>query len=405
MGQPPVPLDHPTERAGRSRLRLARLQDAHLEPAILVGDALAGEDLRGALRVPVAGCVGPVALVAPAHKDGLARAARASGALVRQLDAAPQRGVQDLLPGGALEVPRGIARVDRDLHRYSYIPACPRGRREAGRAGIRQNPCAGGRPGVSNSSRGKEEPPMNIFKAMAVKELEEATRAIPVIDFGPAFRGAGRARCRGAHRCGTRASRSASSISPGTACRRRSSRPRSRPRASFTRCRSREDAASINENNIGYLPVNESMQRAFDRAQGHPAQLQRELLHQLRPGRRPSRRRGRQAAARPQPVARRPRPDAARDGRYFTRSRPWASGCCPSSPARSTCPPITSPRSSRTRRTSTCASCTIRHRTPTTTSSSARGRTPTTRSSRSSRGWTCRGWRSGCRAGSGWRRR
>jgi isopenicillin N synthase-like dioxygenase len=30
---------------------------------------------------------------------------------------------------------------------------------------------------------------MNIFKTMAVKDLEEATRAIPVIDFGPAFRG------------------------------------------------------------------------------------------------------------------------------------------------------------------------------------------------------------------------
>src|SRR5262245_36412664 len=30
---------------------------------------------------------------------------------------------------------------------------------------------------------------MNIFKAMAVKDLDEATRAIPVIDFGPAFRG------------------------------------------------------------------------------------------------------------------------------------------------------------------------------------------------------------------------
>ena len=30
---------------------------------------------------------------------------------------------------------------------------------------------------------------MNIFKAMAVRSVEEATRAIPVIDFGPAFRG------------------------------------------------------------------------------------------------------------------------------------------------------------------------------------------------------------------------
>src|SRR5688572_18329342 len=30
---------------------------------------------------------------------------------------------------------------------------------------------------------------MNIFKTLAVKDLEAATRAIPVIDFAPAFRG------------------------------------------------------------------------------------------------------------------------------------------------------------------------------------------------------------------------
>src|SRR2546428_795843 len=30
---------------------------------------------------------------------------------------------------------------------------------------------------------------MNIFKAMAVKDVAEGTRTIPVIDFGPAFRG------------------------------------------------------------------------------------------------------------------------------------------------------------------------------------------------------------------------
>ena len=30
---------------------------------------------------------------------------------------------------------------------------------------------------------------MNIFKALAVKDVDEATKAIPVIDFGPAFRG------------------------------------------------------------------------------------------------------------------------------------------------------------------------------------------------------------------------
>ena len=28
---------------------------------------------------------------------------------------------------------------------------------------------------------------MNLFKALAVRDAEEATRAIPVIDFGPAL--------------------------------------------------------------------------------------------------------------------------------------------------------------------------------------------------------------------------
>jgi hypothetical protein len=30
---------------------------------------------------------------------------------------------------------------------------------------------------------------MNVVKARAVKSVEEATRSIPVIDFGPVFRG------------------------------------------------------------------------------------------------------------------------------------------------------------------------------------------------------------------------
>lgn len=30
---------------------------------------------------------------------------------------------------------------------------------------------------------------MNIFEALAVKDIAEATKAIPLIDFGPAFQG------------------------------------------------------------------------------------------------------------------------------------------------------------------------------------------------------------------------
>src|SRR5436309_8633517 len=35
----------------------------------------------------------------------------------------------------------------------------------------------------------EEERPMNIFKAMAVKDIDQVARAIPVIDFAPGFRG------------------------------------------------------------------------------------------------------------------------------------------------------------------------------------------------------------------------
>src|SRR6476661_1398872 len=42
-------------------------------------------------------------------------------------------------------------------------------------------------------SKFKSRYAMNIFRAAAVRSLEEATRAIPVIDFGPAFRANDRA--------------------------------------------------------------------------------------------------------------------------------------------------------------------------------------------------------------------
>src|SRR5215471_3895059 len=38
-------------------------------------------------------------------------------------------------------------------------------------------------------SRRTESRRMNIFKTLAVKDIDEATRAIPLIDVGPAFRG------------------------------------------------------------------------------------------------------------------------------------------------------------------------------------------------------------------------
>ena len=67
----------------------------------------------------------------------------------------------------------------------------------------------------------------------------------------------------GRARCGAPARPSASSISPGTGCRTRWWSGPSRPRASSTRCPSTEKMRlQLNENNIGYLPVNQSIQKA-----------------------------------------------------------------------------------------------------------------------------------------------
>jgi isopenicillin N synthase-like dioxygenase len=104
---------------------------------------------------------------------------------------------------------------------------------------------------------------MNIFKASAVRSIEEATRAIPVIDFGPAFHD---------ERDGLAAIASA----VRDACERVGffymaghGVPQEIIDDAFQASREfhampLEDKMrlKINENNIGYLPVNQSMQRA-----------------------------------------------------------------------------------------------------------------------------------------------
>jgi isopenicillin N synthase-like dioxygenase len=104
---------------------------------------------------------------------------------------------------------------------------------------------------------------LNIFKAMAVKSLEEATRAIPVIDAGPAFRGE-----PGGLAAAARQMRRACK-SVGFFYLAGHGVPQAVIDAAFRASREfhvlplgEKLRLKLNENNIGYLPVNESMQRA-----------------------------------------------------------------------------------------------------------------------------------------------
>jgi isopenicillin N synthase-like dioxygenase len=104
---------------------------------------------------------------------------------------------------------------------------------------------------------------MNIFKTMAVKDLDEVTRTIPVIDVGPAFRGEPGGLAAVATQMRHACERigffylAGHGVSPRIV------------QAAFTASREfhalpleQKMPLKLNENNIGYLPVNQSMQRA-----------------------------------------------------------------------------------------------------------------------------------------------
>lgn len=104
---------------------------------------------------------------------------------------------------------------------------------------------------------------MNVFKAMAVKSVVEATRAIPVIDFGPAFRGEAGALETVAAQVRSACEQVGFFYLAGHGV------PQAVIDAAFDASREfhalpleRKLELRINENNIGYLPVNQSMQRA-----------------------------------------------------------------------------------------------------------------------------------------------
>ena len=104
---------------------------------------------------------------------------------------------------------------------------------------------------------------MNIFKAMAVKDAEAVTRAIPVIDFGPAFRG----EPGGLEAVAREVRRASEEI--GFFYLAGHGVPDAVVDAAFAASRefhalpdAVKRALAINENNIGYLAPNESIQGA-----------------------------------------------------------------------------------------------------------------------------------------------
>jgi isopenicillin N synthase-like dioxygenase len=104
---------------------------------------------------------------------------------------------------------------------------------------------------------------MNIFKAQAVRDPEAVTRAIPVIDVGPAFRGEPDAAPAVAAQVRDASERVGFFYVAGHGV------PEALVDDAFAASREfhampLEDklALKLNQNNIGYLPVNESIQRA-----------------------------------------------------------------------------------------------------------------------------------------------
>jgi isopenicillin N synthase-like dioxygenase len=104
---------------------------------------------------------------------------------------------------------------------------------------------------------------MNIFKAMAVKSVDEATQAIPVIDFGPAFGGDAGALEAVAARVRVACEQVGFFYMTGHGV------PQAVIDGAFEASREfhalpleQKMQLRLNENNIGYLPVNQSMQRA-----------------------------------------------------------------------------------------------------------------------------------------------
>ena len=204
---------------------------------------------------------------------------------------------------------------------------------------------------------------MNILKSLAVKNVEEATRDIPVIDFSAAFAGS-----PGGLEAVARQVKHASEY-VGFFYLAGHGVPDAVIDAAFAASRelhaipdAEKQRLKLNENNIGYLPVNQSMQGASTVHKAtRPNQNESFFISHDRAADHPDVVAGMPLRGRNQWPEGHERMRAAMV-RTSRRSRESASACCRCWPGPSRCPRSTSRRPSPTRRTSTCASSTTRRR-------------------------------------------
>ena len=205
---------------------------------------------------------------------------------------------------------------------------------------------------------------MHLFQQHAVKDFAAAAAKIPVIDYGPYFAGEPGALERLAEQvryaCENIGFLYALNhgvpqeiIDRGFAASRRF---HALPLEEKLKLR-------LNQNNIGYMPMNASVQARVAGAQGDQAEPERELLHQPRSRTGSSGRAGRHSPARPEPVAGGHAGAARGHDRVFPRARrdvrPHAAGVRGGARHAGR---ISSRRISPTRATPICASCTTRRR-------------------------------------------
>ena len=220
---------------------------------------------------------------------------------------------------------------------------------------------------------------MNLFKEQGVKDHVAAASQIPVIDFAPYFAGA-----PGALRAVAAQVRDASEnvgffyalghgVDQATV-----DRAFAASRRFHTLPLEQKLDVKLNENNIGYMPINASVQGASTVHRATRPNLNESFFisHDRNPDH-PDIRAGlplRGCNQWPESL-----PDIRTDMmEYFTALGAMSTGCCRLSQSRWTRPKTSSLRSSPMRVTTTFVSCTIRRKTPTRTISSARHRTPTT---------------------------